>query len=219
MTTSPISIIGQVSSSQPVHQDSEDQHTIGREGSSPESSGNYHSHHSDNRDLINAIEESLGQIGLKTDSQASSATQATDTTSGDESKNSAISTINGSLNTQVLQTFIQHLFSPASDDTSGTTGNIPGIGSYSSTLATGLQSILQAMESGASGSNISPSVQSHDLATLESDFQNLINTMGGDLSTGAQSTSLREFLQHLLHHLNSQENSATGIGSFISTTA
>ena len=129
MTTSPISIIAQMSSDQLVHQDSVNQHTIGRDGPSPVSIGNYHSQPSDNSDLINAIEESLGQIGLKTDLQASPATQATDTTGGDESKNSAISTINGSLNTQALQTFIQDLFTPALDDTSGTTNSTPGIGS------------------------------------------------------------------------------------------
>ena len=216
MTTSPIEIIAQVLSNQPVHQGSVNQHTIGRDGTSPVSMGNNYSQHSDNSDLINAIEESLGQIGLKTDLQTSSATQATDTTSGDESENSAISTINGSLNTQAMQTFIQDLFTPALD---GTTNSIPGIGSYSSNLTTGLESILQALESGSNGSNTSPTAQSHDLVTLESDFQNLINAMGGNLNTGAQSTSLREFLQHLLQNLNGQENSATGIGSFINTTA
>ena len=220
MTTSPISRIAQVSSNHPVNQVNNGyQRTIGIDGASLVSSGNNQSHLSDNRDLINAIEKSLVQIGLGTDSQAFSSTQAAGTTSGDGSTNSAISAINGSLNTQAMQTFIQDLFTPVSDDTSGTTDSIPGIGSYSSTLTTGLQGILQALESGSSGSNTSPTALSHDLATLESDFQNLINAMGGNVNTGAQSTSLQEFLQHLLEHLNGQENSATGIGSFISITA
>ena len=217
MTISSISSSLVYTNSQTIQPNSANQ-----DSSTPEISGSvgHHRRHSGGSDFMKAIEQALSQMGLNLNPQSPSSPQTTSGTDNDGSSSSSSVTGNSR---QALHAFMHDLFNTLKTvqaQTSGTTSSNTASGSYSSNLTNGIQDIINALggSSPATGTTAS-TTQNGNLTTLQSDFQNLVTSLGGSPSTGTQSSDLQTFLQNLVQNISTQQASSTAIGTFISSIA
>ena len=169
----------------------------GSDSTSPVSGGHHHHH---GGDMMNAIMESLGKMGVGPD-----ATAGTTSTAG---ASTALTP------QQALSAFMQDLFAAAQNQTSGASGvsaatGTGSTGTSSSYLSNAIQSIVQELGNGSSTSDASNSTpaltttQQTNLSNLQSAFQNLVTAMGGNSKTTG---SLQTFLTNLESNIGQQSS-------------
>ena len=169
----------------------------GSDSTSPVSGGHHHHH---GGDMMNAIMESLGQMGVGPDATASTTSTAGASTALTPQ--------------QALSAFMQDLFAAAQNQTSGASGvsaatGTGSTGTSSSYLSNAIQSIVQELGNGSSTSDASNSTpaltttQQTNLSNLQSAFQNLVTAMGGNSKTTG---SLQTFLTNLESNIGQQSS-------------
>lgn len=158
-------------------------------------------HHHGKNELLNAVLQSLGQMGLNTQSATLSQTTGS-TVAASTNKNAAA---------QALQTFIHDLLMAVQDQT-GTT-NSPDSSSYSSKMTSGIQDLIQALASDKG----TTTTQSRNLNTLQNDFQHLVALMG-TTSSGTGTVNLQTFLHNLDQNFVAANTSSNASGAFVNNT-
>ena len=172
----------------------------GSDSTSPVSGGHHHHH---GGDMMNAIMESLGKMGVGPDATASTTSTAGASTALTPQ--------------QALSAFMQDLFAAAQNQTSGASGvsaaaGTGSTGTSSSYLSNAIQSIVQELGSSSStsdakvGDGSNPpltTTQQTNLSNLQSAFQNLVTAMGGNSTTTG---SLKTFLSNLESNIGQQSS-------------
>ena len=111
-----------------------------------------------------------------------------------------------------LQNLSQYQANGSADNSNSQSGSIQS--GYPDDLTSQLQKVIQTL-----GSSDTTSSQSSDLNKLQSDFSNLVSSLGGGNSgNAAQSQDLQVFLQNLFQNLPGQQTISPAVGSFVSTT-
>ena len=187
---------------------STNQNSGGENNSASQVSGNHH--HSGGSNVMNAIEQTLSQMGA-----TSTPSQTTNTTG-----TTAASTTNGSSTDQrqALHAFMHDLFGAlkAQYQTSGT-GASGGANASSQVqpVQSGYSDLSAKLQSLASSLGTSP--QSGTSSNLQTDFNNLVSSLGGASSSGDQSANLQTFLQNLAQNLSGQQSASSTVGAVVST--
>ena len=125
------------------------------------------------------------------------------------------SSTNGAQNPDVqvfLQNLLQDQANGSADNGNSQFGSIQS--GYPTDMTSQLQNVIQALGSSDTSLN-----QNSDLNKLQSDFSNLVSSLGGGNSGNTtQSQDLQVFLQNLFQNLPGQQTISPAVGSFVSTT-
>jgi hypothetical protein len=200
--------------------------------SATQRTGGHHHHHGGGgaKALFDALEQTLTQLGLSSQTGTTAAPPSAATASSTAAAGSVTSATagNGQDVGTAVRAFMHALFQAAQAD-----GGSNAVSQTTATTATGgqaygdmsskLQDVLQNLASGGTVAASASSTGSSADASLDTAFQNLLQTLGSSTATNSDSStvpvSLQSFAQDLLQNLQTGgANPFENAGSLTSTT-
>jgi hypothetical protein len=190
-----------------------------KDGSRVSGTGGGHHHHGGGAFMQNVM-QSLQSLGLNFPAPNANSTSPVDGTSSNS--DTVQSTLSSSNIGQALHTFLHDLHqalnqgglqqqSSATDsdgDNDNSSSSSSGVQNGYSNFSTKLQSLISSLSN-----------NSDNNSTLQTDFTNLVNALGGSSSTSSASPNLQDFLNKMVSNAGNNSSPQNGLGSILTTKA